>query len=49
MEDTAVARVSDDFYPLDSASWSTHIGVCAYNTLYMGALIQVPGSHEHVG
>lgn len=46
MEDTAIARVSDDFYPLDSASWSTHIGVCAFNTLYMGTLIQVGSSSK---
>lgn len=39
MRDTAMARVSDDFYPRDPASWSTHIGVCAYNTLFMSPII----------
>jgi hypothetical protein len=38
--DTAVARVSDDFYPRDPASSTPHIGACAYNTMYLGALVQ---------
>ena len=41
MEDTAVARVSDDFYPTDAASWTSHLGICAYNSLFMSPLIQV--------
>ena len=47
MEDTLIARCSDDFYPLDPASHTSHVGVCAYNSLFMGALIQAspPPSH----
>lgn len=41
MTDTAVARVSDDFYPTDAASWSSHLGICAYNSLFMAPLVQV--------
>lgn len=41
MENTAVARVSDDFYPTDAASWSSHLGICAYNSLFMAPLVQV--------
>lgn len=37
---TAVARVSDDYYPRDPASSTPHIGACAFNSLYMGALVQ---------
>lgn len=37
---TAVARTSDDYYPRDEASATPHIAACAYNSLYMGALIQ---------
>lgn len=37
---TAVARVSDDYYPRDPASSTPHIGACAYNSLYLGALVQ---------
>ena len=44
MENTAVARVSDDFYPTDAASWSSHLGICAYNSLFMAPLVQVPVS-----
>ncbi|KAL0042463.1 hypothetical protein WJX79_000575 [Trebouxia sp. C0005] len=40
MESTAVARVSDDFYPTDAASWSSHLGICAYNSLFMAPLVQ---------
>ena len=42
MESTAVGRVSDDFYPTDAASWSSHLGICAYNSLFMAPLVQVP-------
>ncbi|DBA91995.1 TPA: hypothetical protein ACH3X2_003884 [Trebouxia sp. C0005] len=38
--DTAVARVSDDFYPRDPASSSPHLAACSYNSLLMGVLIQ---------
>ena len=41
MESTAVARVSDDFYPTNAASWNCHLGICAYNSLFMGALVLV--------
>ncbi len=47
MENTAVARVSDDFYPTDAASWSSHLGICAYNSLFMAPLVQVPVSPFH--
>ena len=43
-----MARVSDDFYPTDSASWTSHIPICSYNSLFMGALIQVSSSQEQV-
>ena len=35
-----MARVSDDYYPRDPASSTPHIGACAFNSLYMGALVQ---------
>lgn len=38
--ETAVARVSDDFYPRDPASSHPHVAACAYNSMLMGALIQ---------
>lgn len=38
--DTAVARVSDDFYPRDAASSTPHIAACAFNSVYMGAIVQ---------
>ena len=41
MRETLVARCSDDFYPRDSASHTSHVGICAYNSLFMGALVQV--------
>lgn len=41
MENTAVGRVSDDFYPTDAASWTSHLGICAYNSLFMAPLVQV--------
>lgn len=37
---TAVARVSDDYYPRDPASSTPHIGACAFNSVYLGALVQ---------
>lgn len=39
MEDTNLARVSDDFYPANPASHTTHIANCAFNTLFMGELV----------
>lgn len=41
MQNTAVGRVSDDFYPTDAASWTSHLGICAYNSLFMSPLVQV--------
>ncbi|KAG2451611.1 hypothetical protein HYH02_003392 [Chlamydomonas schloesseri] len=40
MTATAVARASDDFYPRDPASSHPHIAACAYNSLFLGALLQ---------
>jgi raffinose synthase len=37
---TPVARASDDFYPRDPASSTPHLAACAYNSLFMGALVQ---------
>lgn len=37
---TAVARVSDDYYPRDPTSSTPHIGACAFNSVYLGALVQ---------
>lgn len=36
-----MARCSDDFYPREAASHTSHVGICAYNSLFMGALVQV--------
>ena len=35
-----MARVSDDFYPRDPASFKPHIGACAYIGFFMSALVQ---------
>jgi len=40
MAGTAVARASDDFYPRDPASSQPHIAACAYNSLFLSALLQ---------
>ncbi|XP_010257201.1 PREDICTED: probable galactinol--sucrose galactosyltransferase 2 [Nelumbo nucifera] len=37
---TAVVRASDDFYPRDPASHTIHISSVAYNTLFLGELMQ---------
>lgn len=37
-EDSNLARVSDDFYPLNVASHTSHIANCGYNTLFLGEL-----------
>lgn len=37
---TSVARASDDFYPRDPASSTPHIAACAFNSLFLGALVQ---------
>jgi raffinose synthase len=38
-KDTAIARSSDDFYPLDSASHLPHIVACAYNGFFLSPLV----------
>lgn len=40
MENTTVARSSDDFWPQDPASHTTHVAVNAYNSLFMVPLLQ---------
>lgn len=40
MENTVIARSSDDFWPQDPASHTTHVAVNAYNSLFMGAVVQ---------
>ncbi|KAI3959708.1 hypothetical protein MKW98_018808 [Papaver atlanticum] len=37
---TAVVRASDDFYPHDPASHTIHISSVAYNTLFLGEIMQ---------
>ena len=39
MQRSNLARVSDDFYPLNAASHTAHIVNCAYNSLLMGELV----------
>lgn len=36
---TALARVSDDFYPTDLATHRPHIAACAYNSFFLAGLI----------
>lgn len=36
---TAMARVSDDFFPRNPASWTAHVVACAYNSLFMGEVV----------
>lgn len=40
MTDTAIARSSDDFWPRDPASHTTHVAINAANSLFMAALVQ---------
>jgi raffinose synthase len=40
MRDSCLARVSDDFYPRLPASHTTHVAVCAFNSLFFGPLVQ---------
>ena len=40
MEDTTIARSSDDFWPREPASHTTHVAVNAYNSLFMSAILQ---------
>ena len=44
---TAIARASDDFYPRDPASSQPHIAACAFNSLFMGALVQTDWDMFH--
>jgi hypothetical protein len=37
---TAVARASDDFYPRDASSHTVHIANVAYNSVFLGEVIQ---------
>lgn len=39
MEDSNLARVSDDFYPSLPPSHTAHIANCAYNSLWMGEIV----------
>ncbi|GAB4819326.1 hypothetical protein N2152v2_006372 [Parachlorella kessleri] len=39
MTHTNLARVSDDYYPHLPASWTSHIAICAYNSLFAGELV----------
>lgn len=40
MTDTALARSSDDFWPRDVASHTTHVAINAGNSVFMAALVQ---------
>ena len=41
MQETAVARVSDDFYPRNPASSYPHIAACAFNGFFLSAILHV--------
>ena len=41
MQETAIARVSDDFYPRNSSSSHPHIAACAFNGFFMSAILHV--------
>lgn len=41
--------MSDDFYPRDAASSTPHIAACAFNSVYMGALVQPDWDMFQVG
>lgn len=45
---TAVVRASDDFYPHDPASHTIHISSVAYNTLFLGEIMQPDWDMFHV-
>ena len=44
MQETAIARVSDDFYPRNSSSSHPHIAACAFNGFFMSAILHVSPS-----
>ena len=35
-----MARASDDFYPREAASSHPHVGACAFNSVFLSALVQ---------
>ena len=35
-----MARASDDFYPKESASSHPHVAACAFNSVFLSALVQ---------
>lgn len=39
MKDSNLARISDDFYPQNKSSHTTHIANCSYNNVFMGELV----------
>jgi raffinose synthase len=39
MKDSNLARISDDFYPRNKSSHTTHIANCSYNNIFMGELV----------
>ena len=43
-----MARCCDDFYPSDPASHTSHIGNAAFNSLFLGALVQPDWDMFHV-
>lgn len=38
--DTAMCRASDDFFPRNSASWTAHIVGVAFNSVFLGEVVQ---------
>ena len=38
-KDSALARVSDDFYPTNKASHTVHVANVAYNSIFMGEIV----------
>jgi len=41
MQEMAIARVSDDFYPRNPSSSHPHIAACAFNGFFMSAILHV--------
>lgn len=40
MRDSSLARVSDDFYPQLPASHTSHVAICAFNSVFFAPLVQ---------
>eukprot|EP00892_Ulva_mutabilis_P009614 jgi/Ulvmu1/7024/UM033_0083.1 len=40
MRDSALMRVSDDFYPREPASTTPHVSACAFNSLFLSVICQ---------